>query len=279
MLLKNISELHKQLDNNDCRVVGLIPTMGALHQGHLSLIEQAKKECDCIVVSIFVNPTQFNDASDLLKYPRTLDEDMKKIRGISEHILVYVPLVDEIYPNGPKSKHFDFGTLSIYMEGQYRKGHFDGVATVLKRLFELVEPQKAYFGEKDYQQLAIVRKLTEMIDTKVEIIGCNTYREPYGLAKSSRNKLLNDDEKNKAVIIYQSLKLARTYFEKLSIPEIKKMVKSSFKTLENVKLEYFEIAAEDDLVPVENIQKDKKYRAFIAAYYNEVRLIDNIVLN
>lgn len=279
MLLNNISELHKQLDNNDCRVVGLIPTMGALHQGHLSLIEQAKKECDCIVVSIFVNPTQFNDASDLLKYPRTLDEDMKKIRGVSEHILVYVPLVDEIYPNGPKSKQFDFGTLSIYMEGQYRKGHFDGVATVLKRLFELVEPQKAYFGEKDYQQLAIVRKLTEMIDTKVEIIGCNTFREPYGLAKSSRNKLLNDDEKNKAVIIYQSLKLARTYFEKLSIPEIKKMVKSSFKALENIKLEYFEIAAEDDLVPVENIQKDKKYRAFIAAYYNEVRLIDNIVLN
>ena len=253
--------------------------MGALHKGHLSLIEQAMHNCDRVVVSIFVNPTQFNDPNDLSKYPRTLNRDFKSIQKINKDIIIYAPSVDEIYPKGVKSDYYDLGSLSKYMEGKYRAGHFDGVATVLNRLFELLKPDKAYFGEKDYQQLAVVRKLVQLTKKNIDIIGCQTYREPNGLAKSSRNKLLDKNDKQRAALIYECLKLAKSNFETQPVSEIKKMVKSAFLSSENLKLEYFEIASIDDLIPTEEIQPNKKYRAFIAAYCSGVRLIDNIALN
>ena len=279
MLLETINDFNKNISQDPDKTIGLVPTMGALHQGHLSLIEQAKKDCDRVVVSIFVNPTQFNDPNDLSKYPRTLSHDIEVIQKIDKNIIIYVPSVDEIYPETVESHNYNFGSLTKYMEGQYRKGHFDGVATVLNRLFELLKPDKAYFGKKDYQQLAVVRKLVQLTNKSVEIIGCETYREANGLAKSSRNKLLDADDKLKAGLIYKCLKLTKSNFKSKSVSDIKKMVKSAFKSSENLKLEYFEIASIDDLIPTEEIQSSKKYRAFIAAYNKGVRLIDNIALN
>lgn len=279
MLLKTISDYNEFIQKNSIKSIGLVPTMGALHEGHLSLIENAQRDCECVVVSIFVNPTQFNNPNDLTNYPRTIPQDLESINKTGEDVLVYVPSVEEIYPEGTKSNHFDFGNLSKYMEGEFRQGHFDGVGTVLQRLFDLIKPNRAYFGEKDYQQLAVVRRLVKLTGQPVEIIGCETYRETNGLAKSSRNKLLTEKEKIKAGIIYEQLLLAKKLFGSKPISEIKKMVKQAFKSLKFFKLEYIEIASVEDLVPAETIEPDKNYRAFIAVYCNEVRLIDNMALN
>lgn len=279
MLLETISHLKEFKKKKTPKSIGLVPTMGALHQGHLSLIKNAQQDCECVVVSIFVNPTQFNNPTDLVKYPRTLDKDLKAIEKLGKDILVYVPSVEEIYPDGTESKDFDFGSLSTYMEGEFRKGHFDGVGTVLQRLFDLIKPQKAYFGEKDYQQLAVVRKLVSLTGQPVEIIGSETYREHNGLAKSSRNKLLTAEDKQKAGIIYEQLQLVKKNFTLKPIEEIKKRVEKNLESLENFKLEYVEVAAVDNLIPTEQIRPDIKYRAFISVYCNDVRLIDNIALN
>jgi pantoate--beta-alanine ligase len=279
VLLETISDFIEFKNKKRPKSIGLVPTMGALHQGHLSLINRAKRDCECVVVSIFVNPTQFNNPNDLIKYPRTLDKDLKAIKKIGTDILVYVPSVEEIYPDGLQSKSFNFGSLSTFMEGEFRQGHFDGVGTVLQRLFNLIKPQKAYFGEKDYQQLAVVRKLVSLTGQPVEIVGSETYRENNGLAKSSRNKLLTAEDKQKAGIIYEQLKIAKEYFTSKPIVEIKKVVEKNFESLENFKLEYVEVAAVNDLIPTEKIRPDVKYRVFISVYCNDVRLIDNIALN
>lgn len=279
MLLKTISDYHDLIKRDSPKTVGLVPTMGALHDGHLSLIENAKRDCERVVVSIFVNPTQFNNPNDLTSYPRTVSQDLESIHQMGKDVLVYVPSVEEVYPQGIKSKHFDFGNLSKYMEGEFRQGHFDGVGTVLHRFFELIKPNKAYFGEKDYQQLAVVKRLVKLTGQPVDIIGCETYREHNGLAKSSRNKLLTEEEKLKAGIIYGQLLLAKKFFGSKPIPEIKKMVKQAFKSSKNFKLEYIEVASEADLVPTETIEPDQNYRAFIAVYCNKVRLVDNMALN
>lgn len=279
MLLKTISDYNELVKTLSPNTIGLVPTMGALHKGHISLIEKAKQECECVVVSIFVNPTQFNNAYDLSRYPRTLDADLKIIHELGNEILIYAPSVDEIYPDGMTVEHFDFGSLSLYMEGEFREGHFNGVGTVLKRLFDMIKPEKAYFGEKDFQQLAVIRRLVEITRQHVKIVGCETYREPNGLAKSSRNKLLSDQEKLEAGIIFECLSQFKKNIHKISIPEIKKIVKTTFMDYKNFTLEYCEVAAEKDLIPIEKIDKNKKYRVFIAAYCNEVRLIDNMALN
>lgn len=279
MIFESIKDLRKLLNKQPPSSIGLVPTMGALHEGHLSIIRSAMEDCNAIIVSIFVNPTQFNDPKDLSNYPRTLEQDVKKINKLKGNILIYTPSVQEVYPNGVVSDSFDFGSLSTYMEGQYRGGHFNGVGTVLKRLFLLVRPHKAYFGKKDYQQLAIVKKLVDIEDFDIEIVGCETYRESNGLAKSSRNKLLNNDDKKQAEILYNCLKWAKENFPNFKPEEMKKKVKYIFNSTEKFKLEYFEIASEDDLVPVVKLKNDKRYRAFIAAYCNGVRLIDNIALN
>ncbi len=280
MLLSNFSELTKHIgDKVDSSILGLVPTMGALHEGHLSLIKKALIECDNVVVSIFVNPTQFNNSDDLIKYPRTITSDLEAIHGISKGILVYVPSVEEIYPEGAESEHFDFGTISEFMEGKFRQGHFDGVGTVLKRLFKLINPDKAFFGEKDFQQLAVVRKLIKITGQNVSIIGCETYRENNGLAKSSRNKLLSEEEKEQAGIIFENLYYIKNNFENKPIPLLLEEVKRNFEKSQHFELEYCEVAEEKTLIPTDKIKSKKKYRAFIAAYCNKVRLIDNMSLN
>lgn len=258
--------------------IGFVPTMGALHKGHLSLLEQSVKENNLTVISVFVNPTQFNNQEDLKKYPRTLENDVEKIKSVSPDIIVFAPSVDEMYGGNTISSHFSFDGLENQMEGSHRPGHFDGVGTIVKKLFEIVEPDNAYFGEKDFQQLQIVRKLVEKNHMPVNIIGCPILRESNGLAMSSRNERLTPEEKEKAALIYKTLQEASQKFENESPEAILNYVQDTFKAHPGFELEYFEIAGEEDLLPI-NIKENKKYRAFIAVFLSNIRLIDNISLN
>jgi len=262
------------------KTVGLVPTMGALHEGHLSLVRVAGKDCDQVVVSIFVNPTQFNNSSDLEKYPRTLTEDMELLKNNFKNLLIFAPSEKEIYGELTATEKFDFGKLAKQMEGKYRDGHFDGVGTILKRLFAIVNPDKAFFGAKDYQQLQIVKKLVKLTQQDIEIIGCPISRELNGLARSSRNKRLTEVEQEKASFIYSTLKKAKEKFGTKNAILLKKEIENEFLEHEFLKLEYFEISDAETLEPIHpNSPKEKKYRAFVAAYANNVRLIDNIALN
>lgn len=259
--------------------IGFVPTMGALHEGHLSLIENSLKENPVTVVSIFVNPTQFNNLEDLEKYPRTLDDDIQKLKSVSESVLIYAPNVDDIYEGKTVSKHFNFDGLENQMEGKFRPGHFDGVGTIVKRLFEIVKPTNAYFGEKDFQQLQIIKKLVEKEHLPINIISCPIFREKNGLAMSSRNERLLPKERKSAEIIYKTLLEVKSKFNSESVAEIKKWVEQVFENQTNFKLDYFEIADEASLLPCEEKIDTKKYRAFIAVYVNNIRLIDTVSLN
>ncbi|WP_163409274.1 pantoate--beta-alanine ligase [Flavobacterium ajazii] len=259
--------------------IGFVPTMGALHQGHLALMQRSLKENDDTVVSIFVNPTQFNNPEDLEKYPRTLEEDVRKMRGLSDKMILYAPSVDDIYEGNTISGSFDFDGLENQMEGKFRPGHFNGVGTIVKRLFEIVEPTNAYFGEKDFQQLQIVKKLAEKYDLPVNVVGCPIFREENQLAMSSRNERLTVEERKEAAIIYKTLTEAKEVFQTKSPQETVEFVENSFRGNERFDLEYFVIADESTLLPIENKIIDKKYRAFIAVFVNSIRLIDTISLN
>ncbi len=259
--------------------IGFVPTMGALHQGHLSLMQQSMLENQATVVSIFVNPTQFNNPEDLAKYPRTLDEDIKKIADFNPEIIIFAPTIEDIYEGKPSSQSFDFDGLENQMEGKFRPGHFNGVGTVVKRFFEIVEPTNAYFGEKDFQQLQIVKKMVAKNNLKVTIKGCPIYRDANNLAMSSRNALLSPKEKQEASIIYKTLVDAKAKFTTNSSASVTKWVQKSFEKNQDFKLEYFQIADETTLLPCLRKNKDKKYRAFIAVFVNNVRLIDTISLN
>lgn len=256
--------------------IGFVPTMGALHAGHLSLLQKSTENNSLTVISIFVNPTQFNNQEDLAKYPRTLDNDVEKIKSVSNKIIVYAPTVDDIYEGNTKSNHYDFDGLEHQMEGKFRPGHFDGVGTVVKRLFEIVNPTNAYFGEKDFQQLQIVKKLVEKENLPVNIIGCPIFREPNGLAMSSRNERLTSEEKEKASIIFKTITEAKKLFGTKSAKEVSEFVSKTFKNNQTFELEYFEIANEATLLPCVRKSKDKKYRGFIAVFVNNIRLIDTI---
>jgi pantoate--beta-alanine ligase len=258
--------------------IGFVPTMGALHKGHLSLMQLSLKENSNTVVSIFVNPTQFNNPEDLEKYPRTLEEDIKKIAELNNTIIVYAPSVDDIYEGKILSTDFDFDGLENKMEGKFRPGHFNGVGTIVKRLFEIVTPTNAYFGEKDFQQLQIVKKMVAKNHLEVNIKGCPIYREPNGLAMSSRNERLLIEQREEAAIIYKTLNLAKEKFKTQNCSETKEWVNQVFKSNSIFELEYFEIADEDTLTPCIEKSKDKKYRAFIAVFVNNIRLIDTISL-
>lgn len=258
--------------------IGFVPTMGALHDGHLSLIRQSANENDLTVVSIFVNPTQFNNPEDLEKYPRTLEADVEKIKTVSEDIIVFAPTVSEMYDGNTASAHFSFDGLENQMEGAFRPGHFDGVGTIVKKLFEIVQPANAYFGEKDFQQLQIVKKLVEKENMSINVVGCPISREDSGLAMSSRNERLSGADKEKAAGVYKILNEAREKFEKQDIATIKQYVYDAFAALPDFTMDYFEIASEDDLIPAV-IKEKRKYRAFIAVFLSNVRLIDNISLN
>lgn len=261
------------------KTIGLVPTMGALHQGHLSLVKQAVEACDQVIISIFVNPTQFDNPSDLEKYPRTLDEDIKLLKEAGPNLWIFTPTANELYGETISSEHFNFDGLEKVMEGKHRNGHFDGVGTIVKRLFEVITPHKAFFGEKDFQQLQIVRKLTEKTGLPVDIIGCPILREDNGLARSSRNERLNKNEREKASFIYQTLLKTKQLFGTESAEYIYNWVKDQFKNHPILKLEYFEIADIHTLEKINQKSKGNTYRAFIAAYVGDVRLIDNIALN
>jgi pantoate--beta-alanine ligase len=258
--------------------IGFVPTMGALHEGHLSLIKKAKTENDFVVVSIFVNPTQFDKKADLYNYPKSLDQDVKLLKSVTCDF-VFVPTVQEIYQNDISSSHYNFGGLELEMEGKFRKGHFDGVATIVKKLFELVMPDRAYFGEKDFQQLQIVIKLTKKLKIPVEIVGCAIHREKDGLAMSSRNKRLTELQRKEAPSIFEILQMAKKKFEKESILNIENWVKNEFKKNHVLELEYFVIAKSNTLKQAERKRKKSSYRGFIAVFAGEVRLIDNISFN
>jgi pantoate--beta-alanine ligase len=259
--------------------VGFVPTMGALHRGHLSLLERAFKENTIVVISIFVNPTQFNNAEDLAKYPRTLDEDVAKIKTVSDTTIVFAPTVDDIYEGQTISQHFDFDGLENQMEGQFRPGHFDGVGTIVKRLFEIVNPTRAYFGEKDFQQLQIIRKMVSKLQLPVTIVECPIYRESNGLAMSSRNERLSPKEREDSSVIYSTLTAVKNQFEYKSAEELILWVSQRFVEYPQFELEYFQIAEEETLLPCVTRNKNKKYRAFIAVFINNIRLIDTISLN
>lgn len=259
--------------------IGFVPTMGALHQGHLSLLKNSLNENNVTVMSIFVNPTQFNNAEDLDKYPRTLERDVQIMQDLSDNIIVYAPEVADIYEGNTISENFDYDGLENQMEGKHRPGHFDGVGTIVKRLFEIVQPNKAYFGEKDFQQLQIVKKLVSKHNIPVEVIGCPIHREANGLAMSSRNERLSESAREKAAIIYQILNLAKEIFKTNSAEETIKFVENEFKKYPEFELEYFEIADEATLLPVSEKESNKKYRGFIAIFIENIRLIDNISLN
>lgn len=259
--------------------IGFVPTMGALHAGHLALMKSSIAENELTVVSIFVNPTQFNNPEDLAKYPRTLEEDVRKITELDSSIVLYAPSVDDIYDGNPVSQTFDFDGLENQMEGKFRPGHFDGVGTIVKRLFEIVNPNRAYFGEKDFQQLQIVKKLVSKNKIPVEIIGCPIYRENNQLAMSSRNERLSADERSQASLIYQCLIQAKEKFQTEKMDAIIQFVETVFSSQSLFKLEYFVIADEETLIPSTEKENQKKYRAFIAVFVNNIRLIDTISLN
>lgn len=258
---------------------GFVPTMGALHDGHLSLVAQSLKENDLTVVSIFVNPTQFNNADDLAKYPRTLAADVERLQTLSDRVIVFAPTVDDIYKGKTVSRQFDFGGIENEMEGRFRPGHFDGVGTIVKALFEIVMPTRAYFGEKDFQQLQIVRKMTQKESLPVDVIGMPVFREPNGLAMSSRNERLTADERKRASYIFQALSMARKHFKTKSAQAVTAEITAGFRSQEGMQLEYFEIADETTLRPCRRKNPKKRYRAFIAVFVGQVRLIDTIALN
>lgn len=273
--------LSKRRENSDASKpsIGFVPTMGALHKGHLSLIHKALSENDLVVVSIFVNPTQFNNAEDLKKYPIHTERDIALLEEISKDIFVYLPMVAEVYGNHVSSAQYLFDGLDKVMEGKHRSGHFDGVATVLDKFFKVVQPDKAYFGEKDFQQLQIVRKLVEKSGLPIQIIGCPIFREDNGLAMSSRNERLSAKEREEAAIIYETLLKVKEKFTTNTLEELSDFATEQFLQNPNLELEYFEIVNEDTLKPEPRKTANIKYRAFVAVFMGQVRLIDNMLLN
>lgn len=280
IILKNKNELEQYIfeQKQRSKIIGFAPTMGALHDGHLSLYEMARPQNDVVISSIFVNPTQFNNAEDLEKYPRTIETDLEKLQQSQLVDAVYIPSIEDIYPEKTISQHYDFDGLENEMEGKMRPGHFDGVGTVVEELFRQIQPDNAYFGEKDFQQLAIIKKLVEKKQMDINIISVPIYREANGLAMSSRNMRLTPEERSKAKIIYETLQKAKKLFPNTDIPTIKQMVENTLSNIDNFDLEYFTIADELLLKETETIEIGKNYRAFIVVNVNNVRLIDNIGL-
>lgn len=259
--------------------IGFVPTMGALHKGHISLVNRALSENEVVVVSIFVNPTQFNNSMDLKKYPRTPEDDISLLNNLKDEIIIYLPEVSDLYEDSISAKNYNFGGLEYEMEGKHRNGHFDGVGTILDKFFRIVKPDSAYFGEKDFQQLQIVKKLVEVEKLPVKIVGCPILREYNGLAMSSRNKRLTPKQFEEATLISKTLCEVREKFNSTSITDLNALVVEQFLQNPELNLEYFEIALEDTLKTAKRKNKASKYRAFIAAFAGEVRLIDNMPLN
>ena len=265
--------LYKQRESG--LTIGFVPTMGALHEGHLSLLKKARTENDICVCSIFVNPIQFNSSEDLKKYPRPIENDINLLSSVNCDIL-FNPTEKEVYPK-PDNTIYDLGNLDKYMEGAFRPGHFNGVAVIVKKLFDITRPDRAYFGEKDFQQLAVIKYLVKSKNIPVEIIGCPIIREPDGLAMSSRNIRLSGDERKLAPLIYKTLSDAKKMFNSnVSIGEIKRQVEKYIYNCSLMKLEYFEIVNTGTLEPVNVINDPSSIIACIAVCLGNIRLIDNI---
>ena len=278
-ILKNRQELSdytfKIKENGE--KIGFAPTMGALHEGHLSLYEKARKENDIVISSIFVNPTQFNNPEDLEKYPRTIEKDIELLQQTQNVDAVYIPQIEDIYSNSLERKNYDFEGLENEMEGKFRPGHFDGVGTVVEELFRQVQPNNAYFGEKDFQQLMIIKKLVKKLSLPINIIGMPIYREKNGLAMSSRNMRLTPEQRESAKIIFETLVKVKDLFHQQTLDEIHQFVENTFKN-SDFELEYFIITNEKTLREISEIKSGETYRAFIVVIIDGVRLIDNIQL-
>ena len=277
--IQTTAGLTGELDRQRGKTIGLVPTMGALHSGHTSLVERSVNENDLTVVSIFVNPTQFNDARDLKKYPRTIKDDLSMLSGILRPgDIVFVPEADDIYRD-EKIPSIDLGHLDKIMEGKHRPGHFMGVVRIVKILLDLCRPVRAYFGRKDFQQLAVVKTLVKQTGIKTEIIGCPVVREENGLAMSSRNTRLSPSIRQEAGIIYQTLKKYQNQNVPFDIKSLKKKVIEEISACDQLNVEYFEIVDDDELIiltSVDDVKRESSYTGCIAVYAGEVRLIDNI---
>ncbi len=270
-------ELQKYLATlTSAKTIGFIPTMGALHQGHLQLITESKNQCDISICSIFVNPTQFNNPEDLAKYPNTLKVDLEKLEQLACDI-VYTPTVEDLYEKDEQAKSFDFGSLTIGMEGEFRPGHFNGMATIVEKFFNIINPTKAFFGQKDLQQLQIVKALAKQMQSDIQIIGIPTIREENGLAKSSRNELLTTSAKQEATLVYKCLQYCKNNQE-LAIPTLEKYIQEQFKNNPHFKLEYIDFVSLSTLLPITKWEAKNQNAICIAAYIEGVRLIDNIIL-
>ena len=267
---KDIIKLVNKVDS-----VGLVPTMGSLHEGHLSLIRRALSENEKVIVSIYVNPLQFNSSDDLKKYPRDIKNDLQKLEALSD-IIAYVPNDNEMYKKDKKKKKYNFGQFTKIMEGKMRPGHLNGVGTVVEKLLRMFNPTNAYFGEKDFQQLILIKALVREQKLKVNIIGCKTIREDDGLAMSSRNKLLNNTERESASHIIRLLNKARELYKSSTLEETKRNILKDALMIENLNLEYFEIHDTSDLSGF--FEQEKEIRAFIACKVGNIRLIDNVTI-
>ena len=279
LVFRDISTLQNHLNNlkSKEKIIGFIPTMGALHNGHLSLVNKSVSQNDFTVVSIFINPTQFNNVDDLKTYPSDIDKDLELLRSISDKIIVFNPEPNELYSGKIRLDNFNFNGLDKYMEGKFRGDHFVGVATVVSKLFSLIKADNTYFGEKDFQQLRIIENLIKEKNFSTKLIRCETIRSEDGLALSSRNNQLNFSSKKIATNLFKALNFAKEKIDVLSINEIEKKISDNLSNFKEIKLEYFVIADEQNLRPIKYKQTEK-YRAFIAAYVSGVRLIDNVKL-
>lgn len=280
ILFKKTADFHKWLEIQRKKVIsiGFVPTMGALHAGHISLIDTLKKENNITICSIFVNPTQFNDPKDFKKYPITLENDINLLEKAGCDVL-FLPSEKEMYPEGiTPNMHYDLGYLETVLEGKYRPGHFQGVCMVMHRLLDIVHPDQLYLGQKDYQQCMVIKRLIELTGQKIKITICPTIREDDGLAMSSRNMRLNDEERKKAVSIYQNLKMIKESLTKGTLDKLTKKAKSNLEK-SGFKIEYLEIADAKNLSIINDWDGKQKLVALVAASMNEVRLIDNMLLN
>ena len=279
LVFRDNSTLQNHLKNlkNNNKIIGFVPTMGALHNGHLSLVKKSISQNDLTVVSIFINPTQFNNVDDLKTYPSDIDKDLELLRLISDKIIVFNPEPDELYAGDIRLEKFNFNGLDRYMEGEFRGNHFVGVATVVSKLFSLIKADYAYFGEKDFQQVRIIENLIKEKKFKIKLIRCETIRSEDGLALSSRNNKLNFSSKKIASNLFKALNFAKEKIDVLDIDKIEQKISENLANFKEIELEYFVIDDEKNLKPIKHKQTEK-CRAFIAACVSGVRLIDNVKL-
>lgn len=274
IIVEKIADLQAYIKEKAAKSVGFVPTMGALHDGHISLITRCVAENDLCVASVFVNPTQFNDKADLERYPRTPEADCAMLQAAGCDV-VFMPTVQEMYPE-EDTRQFNFGSLETVMEGKYRPGHFNGVAQIVSKLFDAVQPHKAYFGEKDFQQVAIIRAMVEQLNYPIQIIACPIIREESGLARSSRNTLLTDEQRKKAALIAQVLTKSTTFVHSKSVSATIDWVDEQFKDDAEFRMDYYEIVDGNSLQPVQNWEDSEFIVGCIAVYCGKIRLIDNI---